>query len=74
MEQDLSLINKFAIDEKYIGRNGYISPVIDQDTNKVIFIAEGKDNSTLTQFDGHLKKHKGNTDILMQYQKVLIVR
>jgi transposase len=59
--QDLSEVTRIGVDETSSKRgHSYVTIFVDMDTNKAIFVTEGKDASTVKSFKDHLLSHKGN--------------
>lgn len=60
MNLDLSHVKRIGIDETSSKRgHNYITIFFDLDTKKIIYITEGKDNTTIDRFALFLEEHKG---------------
>ena len=58
---DLSEVRRVGIDEKcWSGYDGYITVFVDMDTNRIIFVTEGKDGDTVKRFKDFLRAHGGS--------------
>ncbi len=74
---DLSEVSKIGIDETSMkkGQN-YVTLVVNLETNKTIFVTEGRNSKTINKFKETLEKQKGNadniTDISIDMSKAFI--
>ena len=58
---DLKAIRRIAIDETAAKRgHNYITLFVDIDSRRVLYIADGRDAHTVSQFADHLEAHKGD--------------
>ncbi len=58
---DYSQVTKVGMDETSIAKgHDYVTLFVDLERKKTIFVAEGKDNSTVKAFVADLAQHKGN--------------
>lgn len=62
-EADLSAVTAVAIDETSCRRgHNYLTIAADMDKRKVVFVTEGKDAKTITDFAEYLAAHKGTPE------------
>lgn len=60
---DYSGVTKIGVDETSIAKgHDYVSLFVDLERKKTIFVAEGKDNSTIKAFVEDLVRHKGSVN------------
>lgn len=60
---DYSDVTKIGVDETSIAKgHDYVSLFVDLEKKKTIFVAEGKDSSTIKAFVEDLVRHNGNVD------------
>ena len=60
---DYSGVTKIGVDETSIAKgHDYVSLFVDLERKKTIFVAEGKDNSTIKAFVEDLVRHNGNVN------------
>jgi transposase len=64
---DLKAIRRIAIDETAAKRgHNYITLFVDIDSRRVLYIADGRDAHTVSQFADHLEAHKGDASHIKQ--------
>jgi transposase len=67
-QQNLSTVTKVGVDETSTKRGHcYVSLFVDMDTGRVIYVADGKDSSTLEAFKTHLIEHKGDPEKISEF-------
>ena len=75
-DTDMSNITKIGIDETSMSGHDYITTVVNLDTNKTIFVTEGKSAETLENFKTYFKEHNGAphkiTDVSIDMSKAFI--
>ena len=65
---DLSTVRNVGVDETSSQKgHRYVSLFVDMDTKKVIFVAKGKDSSTIQQFRDHLIKYGGLPEVINEF-------
>lgn len=65
---DLSKVRRVGVDETSSQKgHKYVSLFVDMDTRKVIFVAKGKDSSTIQSFKDHLINHNGMPDMITDF-------
>ena len=64
---DLKAIRRIAIDETAAKRgHNYITLFVDIDSRRVLYIADGRDAHTVSEFADHLEAHKGDASHIKQ--------
>ena len=67
-KSDLSTVRKVGVDETSCKKgHKYVSLFVDLEKNKVIYVTEGKDSSTIQRFKAHLSKYGGNPDNITEF-------
>ena len=56
---DFSKVVNLGIDETSKKGHNYITNFVNLDTRKVMYVADGKDHTTIHEFENDFKKHKG---------------
>jgi transposase len=70
--QDLSDITRIGVDETASKRgHSYVTLFVDMDTNKAVFVTEGKDAATVNSFKDHLLSHKGDPEKITEFSSDL---
>lgn len=75
---DLSKVSKIGIDETSMksGHDDYITVVVDLETNRTIFVTEGRSSDTIARFKTYLESHNGSpnniTDVSIDMSKAFI--
>jgi transposase len=65
---DLSAVRRVGVDETSSQKgHKYVSLFVDLDTKKVIFVAKGKDSSTVQAFKDHLIKYGGSPERITDF-------
>ena len=69
---DYSQVTKVGMDETSIAKgHDYVTLFVDLERKKTIFVAEGKDNSTVKAFVADLAQHKGNASGVLRFFNVI---
>lgn len=64
-QQDLSKVRRIGVDKTSTKpSHNYVSFFVEMDTNKVVFVTEGKKSSLVQAFKDHLLKHRGDQELI----------
>jgi transposase len=68
----LAGVTRIGVDETSSKRgHSYVTLFVDMDSNKVIFVTEGKDSSTLKSFRDHVITHNGDPEKITEFSSDL---